>query len=104
MIQEIKRKFIKDAFELSKHATDQSILHEISVREIREAIDSGEIIEDYPLDKYGPSCLIFGLTSRGRPIHVQCTHPSIPVIKVITLYEPDPEKWIAFKIRGKQNE
>jgi hypothetical protein len=34
----------------------------ISVQEIREAIAVGEVIEDYPNDKYGPSCLILGFT------------------------------------------
>jgi hypothetical protein len=56
------------------------------------------------LDKYGPSCLIFGLTSRGRPLHVQCTYPKIPVIKIITVYEPHPKRWMDFKIRRKWDE
>jgi len=104
MIEEIRIKFRKNKFEFSKHAADQSILREIRVSEIRQAIDSGEIIEDYPLDKYGPSCLIFGLTSRGRPLHVQCTYPGIPMIKIITVYEPAPKRWIDFKIRRNQND
>jgi hypothetical protein len=32
-----------------------------------------EVIEDYPEDKYGPSCLILGFTVYGRPLHVQCS-------------------------------
>ncbi|MDZ7264150.1 MAG: DUF4258 domain-containing protein, partial [candidate division KSB1 bacterium] len=60
MIDDIRAKFLYDQFEFSKHATDQSILREIRVEEIRQAIASGEIIEDYPQDKYGPSCLILG--------------------------------------------
>jgi Domain of unknown function (DUF4258) len=36
------------------------------VQEIREAIEIGEIIEDYPEDKYAPSCLILGFTKSGR--------------------------------------
>jgi len=30
----------------------------ISDLEVVEAILNGEVIEDYPLDKYGPSCLV----------------------------------------------
>jgi hypothetical protein len=104
MIEEIRIKFAINEFEFSKHAADQSILRKISVSEIRQAIESGKIIEDYPFDKYGPSCLIFGLTSRGRPLHVQCTYPPIPMIKIITVYEPAPKRWIEFKIRRKQND
>jgi hypothetical protein len=43
MIEEIKGKFADNAFEFSKHATDQSILRGISVQEIRQAISVGEI-------------------------------------------------------------
>lgn len=99
MIEELHRKFLADEVEFSKHATDQTLLREISIQEVRETIRSGKIIEDYPDDKYGPSCLIFGYTSNKRPIHIQCTYPSRTLLKVITVYEPDPEKWIDFKIR-----
>jgi len=99
MIEELRKKFARDEFEFSKHTTDQTILREISVQEIREAVRAGELIEDYPDDKYGPSSLILGFTSKKRPLHVQCSYPSRPTIKVITVYEPDPEKWIDFKIR-----
>jgi hypothetical protein len=99
MIEEIERKVAHDEFEFSKHATDQSILRRISVREIRQAISAGEIIEDYPQDKYGPSCLVLGFTPAGRPLHIQCSYPSRPMVKVITVYEPEPDKWIEFRVR-----
>lgn len=99
MIQEIRKKVAQGQFEFSQHAVDQSIIRRISVQEIREAITVGEVIEVYPDDKYGPSCLIFGKTDAGRPIHVQCSDPSRPVVKIITMYEPDPALWADFKIR-----
>ena len=99
LIEELRSRFIQEKFEFSKHAVDQTILREITVREIREAIEAGEIIEDYPDDKYGPSCLVFGLTKQNRPIHIQCSYPSRSMIKVITVYGPDPEHWIEFKQR-----
>ncbi|MEJ5310986.1 MAG: DUF4258 domain-containing protein [Anaerolineae bacterium] len=51
--------------------------------------------------KYGPSCLVFGMTSQGRPIHVQCSYPSRPLVKIITLYQPDARKWVDFKVRRR---
>lgn len=99
LIDEIRRKVDSDEFEFSKHAVDQSIIRRIEVEEVREAFGGGEVIEDYPEDKYGPSCLIFGATKSGRPLHIQCSYPSRPLIKIITLYEPDPDLWIDFKIR-----
>ena len=70
MIDEIRKKISVDAFEFSKHAVDQTIIRSISVPELREAISNGVIIEDYPDDKYGPSCLMHGKTAGGRAIHV----------------------------------
>ena len=98
-IKDLQDKFGQGDFEFSKHAVDQTILREISVQEIREAIKSAKIIEDYPEDKYGPSLLLFGITNDKRPLHIQCSYPSKPLVKVITVYEPDPDQWIAFKKR-----
>jgi len=98
-VEQIRHKVETDQFEYSQHAVDQSILRHISVQELREAMASGEIIEDYPEDKYGTSCLILGWTAAGRPLHVQCSYPSRPLIKVVTVYEPDPELWREFRER-----
>jgi hypothetical protein len=95
----IRQKFEANLFEFSLHATDQVILRNIQVDEIRQVIQSGEVIEDYPDDKYGPSCLVFGLTRNGRPLHLQCSYPSRQLIKIITVYEPDPAEWIDYRIR-----
>ena len=99
LIDEIQEKIAGGQFEFLKPAVDQSIIRRISVQEVREIFRNGEVIEDYPDDKYGASCLVFGRTLIGRPLHVQCSYPSRPVIKVITLYEPDPARWFDFKIR-----
>jgi hypothetical protein len=100
VINEIRAKFARNEFEFSKHATDQAILRHISVQEIREAMRAGEIIEDYPRDKYGPSCLILGSTRAGRCLHVQCTYPA-RLVKLVTVYEPDAVEWIGFRVRRK---
>jgi len=92
-IEGIRQKFAEDQFEFSKHAVDQSIVRRILVQEVREAIASGRIIEDYPDGKYGPSCLILGFTLAQRPLHIQCSYPSRPILKIITLYEPGADNW-----------
>lgn len=99
MISELRQRIAAGEFEFSKHAVDQSILRRVSVQELREAMGSGELIEDYPNDKYGPSCLVLGYTQARRPLHVQCSYPSRTLLKIITLYEPDPNLWIDFKVR-----
>jgi hypothetical protein len=65
MIEEIRRKVESDAFEFSLHAVDQSLKRYISLAEIREAVSNSEVIERYPTDKYGPSCLLLGFTLQG---------------------------------------
>ena len=99
MIDEIRRRVAGGDFEFSQHAVDQAIIRHISVHELREAIAGGDVIEVYPEDKYGSSCLIFGMTKVGRPIHVQCSDPNRPTVKIVTVYEPDPALWIEFKVR-----
>jgi hypothetical protein len=104
MIDEIRAKIAAGLFEFSKYAVDQSIVRRISVEELIEAIEKSEIIEDYPEDKYGPSCLILGFTKQERPIHIQCSYPSRPLLKIITNYEPDSDLWIDFRRRRPQQE
>ena len=100
LLNSIRDKIARRQYEFSKHAVDQTIVRDISVSELEQAISSqSEVIEDYPEDKYGPSCLILGFTSSGRPLHVQCSHPERPLIKIITVYEPDPGLWIDLRIR-----
>ena len=102
MIEEIRRRVSDGRLEFSKHAVDQSIVRNIEVKEIREAISDGEIIEDYPDDKYGPSCLVYGTTVLGRPIHVHCSYPARDYLKIITVYEPDAESWEGFRVRKNE--
>ncbi|WP_208108568.1 DUF4258 domain-containing protein [Candidatus Thiosymbion oneisti] len=60
------------------------------------------IIEDYPNDKYGPNCLILGYTKNGRPLHIQCSYPSRPLIKIVTSYQPNSELWIDNRVRKNE--
>lgn len=102
LLDDIRDKIARRQYEFSKHAVDQTILRDISVAELEQALaNRSEVIEDYPEDKYGPSCLILGFTMAGRPLHVQCSHPTRPLIKIITVYEPDAELWTDLRIRRK---
>ncbi len=72
----------------------------ISESEVRESINSGEIIEEYPKDRPYPSFLIYGRTSENRPLHVVCA-PVVEegVLIIITVYEPNPDLWIEYSRR-----
>ena len=41
-----------------EHAIARMLERNITESEVIEAIQSAEIIEEYPQDKYGPTCLI----------------------------------------------
>ncbi len=76
-------------------------LHErmVSSQEVTQVIFSGEMIEDYPEDKRGHSCLILGHAENKRPLHVVCS-PKRDYLAVITAYEPSSKLWKSdFKTR-----
>lgn len=64
----------------------------ISTAEIRTVVEQGEIIEDYPEDARGHSCLMLGFGYQGRAIHVVCA-PKNEYLAIITAYLPDPLQW-----------
>jgi hypothetical protein len=86
-------------FEFSRHAFKRAVERNISGEEIRQAGANVEIIEDYPADKFSPSCLTLGFTEGGRPLHMQVCYTGSGMLKIITLYEPDAGKWIDFRVR-----
>ena len=65
----------------------------ISAAEVRSTIEeTGEVIEDYPDDVRGHSCLILGRGEEGRPIHVLCS-PKDEFLAIITAYVPSADEW-----------
>ena len=66
----------------------------ITVDDVMNAIDNGEIIEQYPDDFPFPSCLILGLSINGVYIHIVVSMND-DKIYLITAYVPDTDKWEA---------
>lgn len=64
----------------------------ISTADVRRVLEDGEIIEDYPEDIRGHSCLILGWRPDGRPVHIVCA-PKDEYLAVITAYIPDEAQW-----------
>ena len=104
-----------DFIDLIKHTAEKKIIYTIhalnemnaedeliTTDEVRYVIFNGEIIEDYPEDKRGHSCLIFGVSNKKRPVHVVCT-PKEEFLAIITVYIPTLKKWEAdFRTRRKK--
>jgi hypothetical protein len=64
----------------------------ISAQEVKQVIFEGEVIEDYPGDVRGHSCLILGYGTGKRAIHVVCA-PKDEYLAIITAYLPDSGLW-----------
>ncbi|MBF0539901.1 MAG: DUF4258 domain-containing protein [Nitrospirae bacterium] len=96
---EICRQLSTGQFDFSKHAFKRTIERNISEIEIMDAGIYARVIKDYPEDKYNPSCLLLGFTNAGRPLHLQVSLAETEFVKIITIYEPDREKWIDFSKR-----
>lgn len=100
MLDKIRNCFHKDKVLYSKHAKSEMETEEFGVimaNEVHEAILTGKIINEYIDDEPYPSCLIFGRTKTNRPLHIVCAYSGEDNITiVITVYEPDPQKWIDY--------
>jgi len=76
------------------HAFDEMNAEDelITKDEVRFVVFDGEIIEDYPDDKRGHSCLMLGMPNNKRPAHIVCA-PKDEYLAIITAYIPSLEKW-----------
>ena len=64
----------------------------ITAAEVRRVVRVGSVVEDYPEDRRGHSCLILGYGKNRRPIHVVCS-PKPEFLAIITAYLPREEEW-----------
>ena len=64
----------------------------ISTIEVRSVVLRGAVIEDYPGDARGHSCLMLGQGDIGQSIHVVCA-PKDGYLAIITAYLPNPAEW-----------
>lgn len=87
---------------ITAHAHKEAAEDQLKFKEIYQSVEDGQMIEDYPGDKPYPSCLIFGTTMNGKPIHsVWAYNVETQYAVLITVYHPDPERWIDFRERRK---
>jgi hypothetical protein len=94
-INDIRNKISLKKYTVSFSHTEKVRARRIRLDEIEEAILNGRIIEPYPEDLRGPSCLIFGFSNERRPLHVLCGNLADDELLIVTAYEPDPEEWEA---------
>ena len=87
---------------IADHADEEAEADHLMFDEIYFSVLHGEIIEDYPNDKPYPSCLIYGETFSGAPVHsVWAYNANNQWAVLITVYKPDPKRWINWRERRK---
>ena len=75
------------------HAIQRMFEPGISKQDVRRVLETGKTIESYPDDEPYPSRLVLGW-SGARPLHVVVAdNRDQDETVVITVYEPDPDRW-----------
>lgn len=97
--------FKKGNYYITKHGYEELDNDSITIENLENAIghDNPKIIEDYPNDPRGASCLIIGDVDSEIKIHV-CIGISSQIPEVITAYIPSPERFHApeFELRRRR--
>lgn len=105
-IDEIRRLIREGRYEVSLHAQQERLEDDLDISEIEAAIIHGEIIEDCPNDPRGASCLVAGQTG-AKSVHAvlgwaRKRNANERILRVITVYRPQPPKWKDYRTRGSK--
>lgn len=101
-IQDVITAIKKKRIRITDHADEEAQADYLTFDEIFFSVLQGEVIEDYPKDKPYPSCLIYGNNFEGEPIHsVWAYNTKTSWAVLITIYRPDPARWINWRERRK---
>lgn len=92
-LEQVRLELREGEFDYSQHAFRRAVERNISELEIRESGANAIIVEEYPDDKYGPTLLVLRFTSEQRPLHIQVSVADVPLIRIVTLYEPESGEW-----------
>ena len=103
-IDEIRQLVRAGRYEVSMHAQQERLEDDLDIDKIEAALLQGELVEEYPNDPRGPSCLVGGLTG-ARSIHVVLGWATKKqqiekTLRVITVYTPRTPKWKDLRTRG----
>lgn len=91
-IEKLRQYVAEDKIFATNHASERFHQRGVNIDDIFNAIDNGEIIEQYPNDYPYPSCLILGENLRGEKIHAVLSDEGTSS-RIITAYFPDVDKW-----------
>ena len=101
IVTDIQQKIGARLYRLTAHAEREREADRIAIRELEEAMLSQgcQVRENYPEDPRGASCLVLGCTVQGLPIHAVCGISLPDILILVTVYRPDPDLWIDWRVR-----
>lgn len=95
-IKIIREKVKRGEYDLSEHAHKERQAEQITTAEIEKTLLKGDIIEKYPKDPRGSSCLV-----GSKRLHAVCGMRSERLL-IATIYKPKLPTWIDWKTRAKE--
>jgi len=102
IIREIHLRLKKRTVRHTFHALKEEMREGLTAREVEDALlKRFELIEDYPDDPRGHSCLVL-TWAKEKPLHVVCAlHEELLII--VTVYSPSREEWeMDYRARRKK--
>ena len=91
-IDDLRSYYECEAVVITVHAQERLRQGGIKIKDIKNCIMTGEIIEQYPDDFPFPSCLIFGYATNDKVLHVVASDEGSES-RIITAYFPDNIKF-----------
>ena len=96
----IRTKVNDQEYDFSSHAHRERQEEQITTAEIEQVLLTGDIIEKYPKDERGESCLVAAKV-KNQPLHIICGKRGSRLL-IVTVYRPKPPIWKSYKQRTKE--
>jgi hypothetical protein len=100
-IEWIQERIRQGEYFFSKHGDQERQNDNLAIAEVKDALLSGRVIEQYEDTGRGESCLVAGFTEEGKPIHIVCGRRGAWLV-IITVYIPRPPKFKTPYERGER--
>ena len=89
----IRLAFLEGQYRLRVHARQRLAQRGVSLNQIRQIIEHGEVLEVHPDAEPWPKCLLLGFLDADTPLYVSVAYDGVRVY-IITAHWMNPEWWL----------
>ena len=89
----IRAEIVAQSYEISVHADDERLADHLTIAQVEHVLLHCQMLEDYPDDPRGESCLVLGFTPEAISTHIVCGRNRTGHLLLITVYIPTMPKW-----------